>query len=212
MENVFIILFLIFFFSTLAAFIRPQMVFKDKPEPEVKKTKIAMIVLTIVFFILFGVTSDAAKQKGTQVNQDVQTASIKAIQPSPITIPNTPTQTKSITYEVVKSWKIPNGGEGKLVVISPDLVNETEMLALGEKLKEDTKRDRNANISVYTNTKAANLRERLSSETNPLTKEEDEYYNTHFIAQYDRNINTGYHQFTIYFDGVMGTNHKTIKY
>lgn len=152
-------------------------------------------VFTLV--LLAGISGDKKQTVNTVVN------------PSPQ--PTAQAQ-KTISYEIVKRWSIPNGGEGKLIVISPDLLNEADMLALGEKLKLDTKSDRNADISVYTDKKAAEMRDRLSSETNKLTKEEDDFYNTHFVAQYNRNINTGYHEYTIYFDGVMGTNKKTIKY
>src|SRR3989344_5729915 len=68
-------------------------------------------------------------------------------------------QTKQITYQIVDRWTIPNGGEGKVVVISPDLLNETDMIALGNKLKSDTQNDRNAFSSVFDNTSAAALRD-----------------------------------------------------
>lgn len=136
--------------------------------------------------------------------------------PKPLsTTPQTVTQTtpqKEIAYEIVKRWTIPNGGEGKLVVISPDLFNETDLTSIGEKLKKDTSKDRNASIIVYTDKRAAELYGRLASETNPLTKEEDEFYNTHMVASYHKNANTGINEFTMYLDGVMGTNHKTINY
>ena len=51
---------------------------------------------------------------------------------------------KDINYEIIKTWSIPNGGQGKVIVISPNYLNDEDMVLLGDKLKEDTKQDRNA--------------------------------------------------------------------
>ena len=117
---------------------------------------------------------------------------------------------KQISYQIVDHWTIPNGGEGKVVVVSPDLLNETDMTALGNKLKTDVQSDRNAFISVFDNASAAALRDKVLADK--ATTAEQDLYDKHFIGEYDKNANTGYHQFTIYFDGVMGTNQKVIKY
>lgn len=117
-------------------------------------------------------------------------------------------QSTAPNYEIIKRWSIPNGGEGKLIVIAPEHANETDLVALGEKLKEDTKGDRNATIMVYTDKKAADLYAKLAT---GLTPTEDELYNTHFVATYDRNINTGYHQLSVFPAGVM-SDHKNFDY
>lgn len=70
MENIFIILFLIFLASSVAVFIRPSQFLKNKTEPEIKGAKIGLIVLTIIFFVLFGVSSDASKQNKIQSSPD----------------------------------------------------------------------------------------------------------------------------------------------
>jgi len=198
MENVFITLFLICLVSTIAVFKWPARFLRNKSEKEAKNAKIGLVIFTVAFFVLFGVTSDTNKTKTGQ--------------PLPNTESATPTQVKTIDYEVIKTWEIPNGGFGKVVVISPENFNETDIALLGEKLKSDTKKDRNAFIFIYNDKKAAEMRDRLSSTTNPLTKEEEEYYDIHYVGEYSRNINSGYHQLTIYFDGVMGSNQKTIQY
>jgi hypothetical protein len=174
------------------------MSFKVKKwEDMTRKEKIAgvVILLTIVgiFLNLFSGPKQPAKQE----------------QVAPTAIP---TQVKTINYEVVKSWEIPNGGFGKVIVISPQNFNEADMTLLGEKLKADTKNDRNAFIFIFDDKKAAEMRDRLPSTTNPPNETEQDYYDKHFVGDYSRNINSGYHQFTIYFDGVIGTNQKTIKY
>ena len=48
-------------------------------------------------------------------------------------------QVKNIDYEVIQSWEIPNGGYGKVIIISPDNLNEEDMTVLGDKLKKNTK-------------------------------------------------------------------------
>ena len=121
-------------------------------------------------------------------------------------------QVKNIDYEVIQSWEIPNGGYGKVILISPDNLNEEDMTVLGDKLKKDTKSDRNSFISIFTDKKAAEMRDRLFDAADKLTSEEESFYDAHYVGDYKRNINSGYHQLTIYFDGVTGTNSKTIKY
>ena len=172
--------------------------FKVKKWEEMsRKEKIGgIVVLLTVIGILLNLFS-SPKQSAQQGQ----------VAPSPI-----PTQVKTINYEVFKSWEIPNGGFGKVIVISPQNFNETDMTLLGEKLKADTKKDRNAFIFIFDDKKAAQMRDRLSSTANSLNETEQDYYDKHFVGDYSRNINSGYHQFTIYFDGVMGTNQKTIKY
>ena len=56
------------------------------------------------------------------------------------------------------------------------------------------------------------MRDRLFDAADKLTSEEESFYDAHYVGDYKRNINSGYHQLTIYFDGVTGTNSKTIKY
>src|SRR3989344_2916531 len=130
--------------------------------------------------------------------------------PSPQAVETQEPQQKQISYQIIDRWAIPNGGEGKVIVISSDYLNETDMVALGEKIKNDTQNDRNAFISVFDNASAAALRNKVSADE--ATAAEQELYDKHFIAKYTKNGNTGFHEFVIFFDGVMGTNHRTIEY
>ena len=117
---------------------------------------------------------------------------------------------KQASYEIIDRWSIPNGGEGKVIVISPEHLNEADMATLGETLKQDTKSDRNANISIFDNKRAALLRDSVLKDK-ARTSDQD-FYDKHFIGQYSKNGNSEYHQLDIYFDGVMGSNRKTITY
>ncbi len=199
MSNIFIILFLFFLASTIAVFVLPSKFLKNKTEPEIKKTKIGLILLTIVFFVLFGITSDASKENnGPQPSATTQTNAIQA---------------KTVSYEVIKSWEIPNGGYGKVIVISPQNFNENDMTLLGEKLKVDLKNDRNSFIFIFDDKKAAEMRDKITStDLKNIPTADQDYFDKHYIGEYSKNGNSGYHQLTIYFDGVTGTNQKTIKY
>src|SRR3989344_4139002 len=127
----------------------------------------------------------------------------------PSSTPSQQAQPKLISYQITDRWTITNGGEGKVVVISPDLVNETDMVALGGKLKSDTQNDRNAFIFVFDDASAAALRSKVLSDK--ATTAEQDLYDKHFIGNYTKNANTGFHQFVINFDGVMGKKQKTKK-
>ena len=115
-----------------------------------------------------------------------------------------------IIYEVIEQWSIPNGGYGKKILISRSYLNEEDMIALGNKLKQDTANDRNAFIQVYTNRDAADLRDKVLADEG--TQTENELYDEHFVGLYSKNANNGNHQFNIFFDGTSGINQKTINY
>lgn len=130
----------------------------------------------------------------------------KKVQPT-----STPTPVKkSVSYEVLQQWDINNGGKGEVVLIPTDYLNEADMTALGQKLKEDTKNDKNAFIMVFTDKKAAVLRDKMIDSS--MTKDEEKFYDAHYVGQYTKNGNSGLNAFAIYFDGVSGSNNKTINY
>ena len=117
---------------------------------------------------------------------------------------------KTISYEVLQQWDINNGGKGKVILVPADYLNETDMTALGQKLKDDIKNDKNAFIMVFIDKKAAALRDKIVDDT--ATKDEEKFYDQHYVGQYTKNGNSGFHAFAIYFDGVSGSNNKTINY
>jgi glutaredoxin len=121
-----------------------------------------------------------------------------------------PVQSKKINYEIVDSWVIPNGGQGKVIVISPSNLNEPDMVALGEELRTTTSADRNAFIFVFDDKKASLLRDAVLNDKASAT--DQNFYDKHYVGQYNRNGNTGFNEFVIHFDGIMGSKTKTIKY
>jgi len=122
---------------------------------------------------------------------------------------NISNQQSNIQYQILESWSIPDGQAMK-ILISRDYLNEADMTALGNKLKQDTSSDRNVIIQVYTDKQASTLRDKVLAQE--ATQEETDLYDMHFVGLYFKNANNGNHQFNIFFDGTTGTNQKTISY
>lgn len=144
------------------------------------------------------------------VNMIASGPSSNSTKPSPTPTP-AQVQVKSINYEVTKIWDIPNGGHGKDIVISPENLNEADMTLLGSQLKSDVKNDRNSFIFIFTGRKAAEIKEK-NTDINNLSIQEQDMYDKNFVGTYTKNANSGYNEFVIYLDGIMGSSQKTIKY
>ncbi|MEI6835405.1 MAG: hypothetical protein WCK59_01105 [Candidatus Falkowbacteria bacterium] len=122
----------------------------------------------------------------------------------------TPVDTSNIKYEIIKTWDIANGGTGREILIPVSYVNDKDMVALGEKLKSDFVDERNNFIWVFTDKKLSALRSKMMKAD--LSKSDQDFYDKHYVGQYNKNINSGMNRFVIYFDGVNGSNQKTINY
>ncbi len=185
MGTLFSLLFFVSFVALIIGIVKPT-TFSRFIKGEITRKKIATIfgIATVTLFILSNITTDRSKNN-------------QAEQP----------QQKEITYEILECW---NGGEGKKILIPKDYLNEADMTALGNKLKQDTASDRYAFIQVYTNKQAAALQDKVCD--GKATQSENDLYDQNFVGKYNKNENTGLHQFNIFFDGVMGTNQKTINY
>ena len=205
MDNLFLLLFFVSIIALVVGLVSPSAFTRFLKERATRKGAAKIFgVSTIVFFILFAITTDnnSTKQPSEQspVVQQQEQQNETTEQP----------QQKQITYEILERWSIPNGGEGKKVLISKDYINDTDMTALGNKLRQDVSSDRNAFIQVYTDRQAAALRDKVLADN--ATQAENDLYDQNYVGQYNKNGNTGLHQFNIFFDGVMGTNQKTISY
>lgn len=188
----------------VAGLIRPSL-FKRFVKKDITKKQIGIIfgIASVVCFIMVGATAPKTTPEQKPAVSE-QTEKIK-----PASASQTITSPK-IDYQIIQRWQIPNGGEGKVILIAKEYVNDADMTALGEKLKKDTSGDRNAVIEVFSDRQASLLRDKVFNNT--ATKEETGLYDKNYVGSYTRNINTGYHKFEIFFDGVMGTNNKTITY
>lgn len=107
----------------------------------------------------------------------------------------------TISYRVIEQWPIANGGYGRRIVVEPKNRNEADLRALSATLKYDTRADRNAFVSVFTDERAARMQSRAAFD---LSEAEGLFYDQHFIAGYTRNINTGYLRLSIFLDGPNG--------
>jgi hypothetical protein len=112
-----------------------------------------------------------------------------------------------IQYGVIQAWSMATGA-GK-IVIPTSYLNEADMVALGEKLKQDYASEQFVNIRVFTNNKAALLYDRVIAEK--ATPQEDALYTKSFVGWYKKNGTNGYHEFDTFIHGVLG-EHKPIKY
>ncbi len=112
------------------------------------------------------------------------------------------------SYKIVEQWSIPNGGFGRAIVVKAN-PTEAELRALGEKLGQDTRDDRNAFVFIYDDERAARNRHAAFSEK--LAKAELRHHDRHQVAKYFRNANTGFHELDITPKGLDGPNTK-VKY
>ena len=109
----------------------------------------------------------------------------------------------TISHRIIEEWTIPNGGYGRIIVIDPVHRNEKDMRMLGDQLRSDTKKDRNAFIWIYDDEKAARVRKAALAER--LNKKDLEHHDKHVIGDYARNANTGFHALIIFLEGLDGS-------
>lgn len=114
-----------------------------------------------------------------------------------------PAPIKKISYEVVQTWIIPNGGYGKLIVISKSDATAENFAVLAQQLKQEYSKDRNASISVFIDRRAAEIRNQVLHNTSEgITNSDTTFYENNYVAQYDKNGNTGYHKFQYWPNGL----------
>lgn len=119
---------------------------------------------------------------------------------------------KMIPYEVVGGGGITSSSR---IVISPDSFDEKSMTALGETLKYDCRNIGFARISIFDDMASATIltpQTMLNYANGSLDDHSLDHYYKHLIGQYEKNSSTGHHQFWILYDGMLGDNHKIIKY
>lgn len=165
-------------------------------------------ISAVVLLVAIVVSAFAEPQENQQAVKDSPPA--PKVNQQPQQTPPEQKKEKELSYETVKTWNIPNGGQGKTIVVSRSYFNENDLRRLGEKLRDETKDQRNAFISVFTDRKAAEMRDRVLSDE--LTTEEQKFYEQHYVAQYTQNANSKLKEYTIYFDGPSGSNQKTVNF
>ena len=116
---------------------------------------------------------------------------------------------KHIPYQIVNEWKIPNGGYGRIILVTRDLVNDSDMVALGLTLKSDNSSDRHSSILVFTDIELAKSpRGNLPN----LTDKQWDAYCSNNVASYEKNGNTGNHVYTYCLKGLCHGNKEVMKF
>lgn len=159
-----------------------------------------LILVGTLFGIWFLIWAVSSEHGGTRPSQP-QAAYQPPMHLTQVTT-TTPSPTKNISYEIVERWGIPNGARGQVIVISPSNVNEEDMIALGEKIKNETATDSNVIKLVFSDKKAAMLRTKIFDDV--ASANENAFYDRHFVGSYKKNMNTGYHAFVFALEGVNG--------
>jgi|GEM_PF-4332523 len=173
----------------------------DKKEKKKSSILWGLIIFIIAIVIIEIASAGSSSQNTSNQNPKDNITSNKNIIPANIS---------NIKYEVISTWDIANGGTGKEILIPASYVNDKDMTALGEKLRSDFINEPNNFIWVFTDKKLSALRTKMLKAD--LSKSDQSFYDTHYVGQYNKNINSGMNKFVIYFDGASGTNQKTINY
>lgn len=119
---------------------------------------------------------------------------------------------RDIQYEVLGNKSSYNGNQESvtLILIKPDMVNEADMIALGNKLRSDYQKDGIAFVYIYDDVQAANSRDAVLKEfadTNTTA-----YHDRHMVGAYTKNVEYNMNTYTIFYDGCNGSNSKQIRY
>ena len=120
-------------------------------------------------------------------------------------LPTTPA--KEISYTIIKRGNLETGAGG--IVIPTEYLNDADMAALGEKLKQDYASDKSVNVRVFTDNRAYALYDKVIAEK--ATQAEDALYTKNFVGWYKKNGSNGYHEFDTFISGVLG-EHKPLPY
>lgn len=142
MENLFIILFLVFLVSTIAVYIQPSKFLKNKTEPQIKKTKIGLIILTVLFFTLSGMSSDTSKKNKPSIIQPTQ----KQVQKIEAKKPISPTVNKTDQQILEENLSnIVGGGMSyrslQIEKSDPDRPQDTKMITVSVNVKSFYNKD-----------------------------------------------------------------------
>jgi hypothetical protein len=111
-------------------------------------------------------------------------------------------QTQGVSYQVLETWSLPNGGSGRTLVVAPSMRNQADMLILANQLKLETAGDRDTFVFIFDDPVAASNRKHVLS--NGLTEAEWAHIDQHYIGSYQRNPQTGHHALRLNLDGANG--------
>jgi hypothetical protein len=188
-----------------------QIVAEKSPSPPIAVTRsgalsnverlvIVAILVVIAFIILYSSTKTSERSSIASIDKSSSSATTSA--------PVAQSTGAALSYTVLEQWGLPNGGFGRTIVVKANPTEE-ELRTLGEKLRQDTRHERNAFIFVYDDERAA--RNRLAAFSEKLPSADLRHHDRHQVAKYFRNANTGFHELDITPMGLDGPNVK-VKY
>jgi hypothetical protein len=88
-----------------------------------------------------------------------------------------------------------------VIVIDPKHRNEKNLRDLGDKIRQERKKDRLAVVSVFDDEKAARMKKDAAADR--LNDEDGAFYDRHLIGSYFKN-GAGVDEFVIFLDGLNG--------
>lgn len=95
----------------------------------------------------------------------------------------------------------------QVIVIDEKNRNLTDLTILGKQMQKENKSSNIVQISIFDNLNAA----KMLGDMSEWTKDQEEFYENHFIAQYNKNNNSRLNEYKIFLPNSEGGN-KTIKY
>lgn len=178
------------------------------PWAELKNPRLWLIVLVVAIVGYLASTADEPQGKVSKAS--TPQSSIVANEPQERVFKGQTPQSgiAAPQYKIIEQRSFANGGFGRVIVVAPN-PSAAELRAFGEKLRQDTRNERNAFVWLYDDERAARIRRALTSEN--LPKSELRHHDRHYLALYSRNASTGLHEFEYYPQGFDGVSFK-VKY
>lgn len=168
--------------------------------PNWKRSTRAIVASIGMLFLLLTIVSGSTPPPGKTAPAPKPRAEKPKPLPKPAPKPREPQPEPAplIDYKVVKQVT----DEIVLIAVDPVNRNENDMKTLGSQLHDNYASGDFARVSVYDDEKAAELWDKIVDDT--ATPEEENFYDQHYIAQYNKNKNTGLDQFFYFLQGPNG--------
>ena len=168
---------------------------KQQQQAEAMKSPVFWIFFVVIMLLFFWVLKgcfsifDSSDKDVNSVKNDIETSTAGQLK-----IPD------AVKYETIDEWNITNGGKGKVIVVDNRLTNLVDLKKLGECLNYEAKNDRNSYVVVFNNKKAAQMFHSAAD----LNDRDGAFYDKHFLAVYNKNINTNLNEIQIHEKGLNG--------
>ncbi|MBV9864366.1 MAG: hypothetical protein JO316_03400 [Abitibacteriaceae bacterium] len=177
--------------------------YDDAPPPLARRFSQLILGSFTAFGVLLGIAYlQGLPSKGHPFTMQLAEPPLLAAAPAPSGV-------KKIPYEVTETWTLPDGGQGKCILISPAYARKKWLRLLGQQLSREASLANFTHIEVFDNRKAAQLHAtRLYGATAAQERLERKYH----VGQYIENQNTQLCALTAYVDGFGSVNRETYRY